>query len=48
MTLLCLSVSKIQESECVASSSEQNYAIFVMTFLAGNSMQSLSSNFGEK
>ena len=30
MTLFCLSLSKIQESECVASSSEQNCAIFVM------------------
>ena len=30
MTLFCLSLSKIQESECVASSSEQNSAIFVM------------------
>ena len=33
MTLFCLSLSKIQESECVATSSEQNCAIFVMTIL---------------
>ena len=33
MTLFCLSLSKIQESECVASSSEQNCAIFVVTVL---------------
>ena len=33
MTLFCLSLSKIQKSEYVASSSEQNCAIFVMTVL---------------
>ena len=35
MTLFCLSLSKIQESECVAPSAEQNYAIFVITVYGG-------------